>query len=433
MLPFENSQAFAQHLDGQDPLNNFRQRFHHPEWNGKPAVYLCGNSLGLQPKSAADHVRIELEDWAKLGVEGHVHSRNPWLYYHHFVEKQTAALVGAASPGEVVVMNALSVNLNLMMVSFYRPTPSRYKILLEAKAFPSDQYAAEMQARFHGYDPEQAVLELPLRPGEQTHQTEDILAFIREHGNEIALILIGGVNYYSGQFFDLKSIAEAGRQAGAVVGYDLAHAVGNVPLRLHDWGVDFAVWCSYKYLNSGPGGVSGVFVHDKHANRPDLPRFAGWWGNSEQTRFLMEPGFHPQPGAAGWQMSNAPVLPMAVNRASLDLFEEAGMDRLRAKSEQLTGYLEYLLNQIQNPDFRIITPTDPAQRGCQLSIQFRQRGKEVFEALKQAGIIADWREPDVIRVAPVPLYNRFEDVYLFARVLQGVMESTTADIQTTNQ
>ncbi|MBI1193303.1 MAG: kynureninase [Bacteroidetes bacterium] len=428
MLLFENSQVFARQLDEKDPLKHFRDRFHHPEWKGKPAVYLCGNSLGLQPKSAADYVRTELEDWARLGVEGHVHSRNPWLYYHHTVEHQTAALVGASSPGEVVVMNALSVNLNLMMVSFYRPTPSRYKILLEAKAFPSDQYAAEMQARFHGYDPEQAVLELPLRPGEQTHRTEDILAFIQEHGQELALILIGGVNYYSGQFFDLPALAAAGRAAGAVVGYDLAHAVGNVPLRLHDWEVDFAVWCSYKYLNSGPGGVSGVFVHHKHANRSDLPRFAGWWGNSEETRFLMEPGFHPQPGAAGWQMSNAPVLPMAVHRASLDLFAEAGMEPLRTKSEQLTGYLEYLLNQIQSSDFRIITPSDPAQRGCQLSIQFKQHGKEVFEALKQAGIIADWREPDVIRVAPVPLYNRYEDVYHFARVLQEVLEQASAEL-----
>ncbi len=428
MLLFEDTQVFAQQLDEQDPLKSFRDRFHHPEWNGKPAVYLCGNSLGLQPRSAADYVRTELEDWARLGVEGHVHSRNPWLYYHHTVENQIAALVGASSAREVVVMNALSVNLNLMMVSFYRPTPTRYKILLEAKAFPSDQYAVEMQARFHGYDPEQAFLELPLRNGEQTHRTEDILAFIREHGQELALIMIGGVNYYSGQFFDLPAIAAAGREAGAVVGYDLAHAVGNVPLRLHDWDVDFAVWCSYKYLNSGPGGVSGVFVHDRHADRPDLPRFAGWWGNSEQTRFLMEPGFVPQPGAAGWQMSNAPVLPMAVHRASLDLFAEAGMERLRAKSEQLTGYLEHLLNQIQSADFRIITPTDPAQRGCQLSIQFRQRGKEVFEALKQAGIIADWREPDVIRVAPVPLYNRYEDVYHLARVLQEVMERATASV-----
>jgi len=423
MLLFENSLDFARKLDELDPLKSFRERFHHPELNGMPAIYLCGNSLGLQPRSAADYLRVELEDWARLGVEGHVHSRNPWLYYHHTVARQTAALVGAASVDEVVVMNALSVNLNLMMVSFYRPSPSRYKILLEARAFPSDQYAAEMQARFHGYDPEQAILELPLRPGEQTHRTEDILAFIREHGHELALILIGGVNYYSGQFFDLAAIAAAGREAGAVVGYDLAHAVGNVPLRLHDWEVDFAVWCSYKYLNSGPGGVSGVFVHEKHAHRPELPRFAGWWGNAEQTRFLMEPGFHPQPGAAGWQMSNAPVLPMAVHRASLDLFAEAGMDALRTKSERLTGYLAYLLNQIQSPDFTIITPAEPARRGCQLSIQFRQGGKAVFEALKAAGIIADWREPDVIRVAPVPLYNRYEDVYRFARVLEQVLNS----------
>ena len=425
MSSFQNSLEFARQQDEQDELRGFRDRFLHPLLDGKQAIYFCGNSLGLQPRSVSQYVQAELEDWASLGVEGHVHSRNPWLYYHHFMEEQVAAIVGAASPKEVVVMNTLSVNLNLMMVSFYRPTIKRYKILLEAHAFPSDQYAAEMQARFHGFDPKDAILELPLRPGESTHRTEDILEYVDKNGDDIALILIGGVNYYSGQLFDMQAITRAGHEKGAMVGFDLAHAAGNAPLQLHDWDVDFAVWCTYKYLNSGPGGVSGVFVHERFANRPDLPRFAGWWGNDEKTRFLMEPGFHPQEGAGGWQMSNAQILPMAVHRASLDLFAEAGMDRLRKKSLQLTGYLEYLLNQIGSDEFQIITPTNPAERGCQLSIQFHQRGRAFFEALGKAGIIADWREPDVIRLAPTPLYNSFEDVFRLAEALKQIARTST--------
>ncbi len=423
MTPDHLSLEHARALDAADPLRDFRKQFHHPHSEGRELIYLCGNSLGLQPIKAADYVREELEDWARQGVEGHMHGRHPWFGYHHTVAGQLAALVGASGPGEVVAMNALTVNLNLMMVSFYRPTRERYKIALEARAFPSDQYAAEMQARYHGFDPAEAVVEFPLRPGESTHRTQDILAWLEEHGSSVALVLLGGVNYYSGQFFDLEAIARAARRAGAVVGFDLAHAVGNVPLHLHDWGPDFAVWCSYKYLNSGPGGVSGVFVHERHAHRSELPRFAGWWGNDEATRFRMEPGFHPQPGAAGWQMSNAPVLPLAVHRASLDLFEQAGMDRLRAKSLQLTGLLEELLLALPDAPFAIITPRDPGQRGCQLSLQFRHGGKAWFDALSRAGIIADWREPDVIRMAPAPLYNRFEDVWRVAEVLRSHAQS----------
>lgn len=416
--------ARARALDAADPLAPFRDRFHHPVIDGREVTYLCGNSLGLQPVAARAALETELEDWARLGVEGHLHARHPWFGYHHEVEALLAELVGAR-PGEVVAMNALTVNLNLLMVSFYRPTRQRFKILLEAKAFPSDQYAAEMQARFHaaahGFDADAAVVEVPLRPGEHHHRPDDVLEAIREHGPELALVLIGGVNYYSGERFDLRAITEAGHAAGAAVGFDLAHAVGNVPLSLHDDGPDFAVWCSYKYLNSGPGGVSGAFVHQRHALRPELPRFAGWWGNDEATRFLMEPGFHPQPGAAGWQMSNAPVLHLAVHRASLELFAEAGFARLREKSLALSGLLREGLEAIPDGGFTVITPAEPERRGCQVSILTDDRGKAVFEALTREGIVADWREPNVIRLAPVPLYNRFEDVARFTAVMRRVL------------
>ncbi len=429
-LPAFMAQALerARAGDAADPLAHFRDRFHHPNMVGDTrhdeVIYLCGNSLGLQPKAAREALETELEDWARYGVEGHLHARHPWFYYHHEVEGLLAELVGARTE-EVVAMNALTVNLNLMLVSFYRPTAKRYKILLEAKAFPSDQYTAEMQARFHakaqGFDPEKAVVEIPLRDGEHHHRPEDVLAAIAEHGEELALVMIGGVNYYSGQFFDLKAITEAGHAVGAQVGFDLAHAVGNVPLELHDQGPDFAVWCSYKYLNSGPGGVSGAFVHERHANSPELPRFAGWWGNAEKTRFQMQPGFHPQSGAAGWQMSNAPVLNIAVHRAALELFREAGFARLREKSLALSGLLRECLEAIPNGGFELITPREDAQRGCQLSILTDHRGKAVFEALTAEGIIADWREPNVIRLAPVPLYNRYEDVVRFAAVMAQVL------------
>lgn len=423
MTAFVDSLDFARQMDREDPLQHFRERFLFPEISGREAIYFCGNSLGLQPKSAEAYLRVELEDWARLGVEGHVQSRHPWLSYHRELAENSARLVGAATASEVVVMNTLSVNLNLLMVSFYRPEGKRRKILMEAQAFPSDQYAAEMQAKFHGLDPAEAVAELPLRKGEYTHRTEDILEYVEQNGEEIALLLLGGVNYYSGQFFELRAITAAARAKGITVGIDLAHAAGNVPLQLHEDGIDFAVWCSYKYLNSGPGGVSGVFVHERHGRRPELPRFAGWWGNEEKTRFLMQPGFVPQEGAPGWQMSNAQIFPMALHRASLDIFAEAGIDRLRAKSIRLTGYLEFLLDALESSDFEQITPRDPAQRGAQLSLRFKTNGRRYFDALTAAGIVADWREPDVIRVAPVPLYNRFEDVYQLASTLRQIARS----------
>lgn len=402
-------------MDATDPMASFRSHYHIPQHDGKDAVYLCGNSLGLQPKKTRQYIEEELKDWETLGVEGHMHGRHPWFYYHHFLEESVARLAGA-SPLEVVIMNTLTVNLNLLMVSFYRPTKSRYKILMEYMAFPSDQYAMEMQVRYHGFDTADAIVEVKPREGEHALRTEDILQLIDEHRNELALVMMGGVNYYTGQLYDMATITKAAHDAGALAGFDLAHAAGNVPLHLHDWGVDFACWCTYKYLNSGPGGASGVFIHERHAHDATLPRFAGWWGNAEDTRFQMKKGFHPQPGAAGWQQSNAQILPMAAHRAAMELFDQAGMDALRTKSLALTGLLEELL-QIQPGKFHIITPADPAQRGCQLSILTGAGGRQLFDRLTASGVIADWREPNVIRVAPVPMYNSFEDVYRFAELM----------------
>ena len=400
-------------LDAADPLAAFRQEFHIPAGpDGRPCAYFCGNSLGLQPTSAAAAVAQELADWARLGVEGHFHGTSPWLHYHETLAEPTARLVGAR-PLEVVVMNSLTVNLHLLLVSFYRPTATRYKILLEGGAFPSDQYALESQARLHGLDPADALVELLPRPGEHTLRTEDIEARIAELGDSLATVLIGGVNYYTGQAFDMAAIARAGHAAGALVGFDLAHAAGNLPLHLHDWDVDFACWCSYKYLNSGPGGPAGVFVHERFAHRPDLLRLAGWWGHDPADRFQMKKGFRPMPGAAGWQLSNAPILPMAVHRASLALVDRAGgMAALRRKSEQLTAYLEHLIQGLDLPPdvLEIITPADPAQRGCQLSVLVHRRGRALFDHLAAQGVVADWREPNVIRLAPVPFYNSFADV-----------------------
>ena len=418
---YQATAAFAANLDATDELKDFRNRFHIPSANGKSLIYFCGNSLGLQPKSTRAYLEQELTDWQNLGVEGHLHAKNPWLYYHHFLTDATARLVGA-KPIEVVVMNSLTVNLNLLMISFYRPTAKRNKIMMEYMAFPSDQYAVENQVKFHGYNPNDAIIELMPREGENSIRTTDILAKIDEHKDELALIMIGGVNYYTGQLFDMATITSHAKNCSSdiVVGYDLAHATGNVKMQLHDWGVDFATWCSYKYLNSGPGGTSGVFVHEKHAENNLLPRLSGWWGNDESTRFKMQKGFIPQQGAAGWQMSNAQVLSMAAHRASLAIFDEVGMDKLIAKSKLLTGYLEFLLLNGKRKDFKIITPEDVAQRGCQLSIVMNENGKKTFDALTQNGVIADWREPDVIRVAPVPLYNTFEDVYRFAEIFHAV-------------
>ena len=418
---YQATAAFATNLDATDELKDYRNRFHIPSANGKSLIYFCGNSLGLQPKSTRAYLEQELTDWQNLGVEGHLHAKNPWLYYHHFLTDATARLVGA-KPIEVVVMNSLTVNLNLLMISFYRPTAKRNKIMMEYMAFPSDQYAVENQVKFHGYNPNDAIIELMPREGENCIRTADILAKIDEHKDELALIMIGGVNYYTGQLFDMATITSHAKNCSSdiVVGYDLAHATGNVKMQLHDWNVDFATWCSYKYLNSGPGGTSGVFVHEKHAENNLLPRLSGWWGNDESTRFKMQKGFIPQQGAAGWQMSNAQVLSMAAHRASLAIFDEVGMDKLIAKSKLLTGYLEFLLLNGKRKDFKIITPEDVAQRGCQLSIVMNENGKKTFDALTQNGVIADWREPDVIRVAPVPLYNTFEDVFRFAEIFHAV-------------
>ena len=425
-MTHKNTLEHARLLDSQDKLHQFRSEFHLPVIDGKEVVYFTGNSLGLQPKKAKEALDTELEDWAKWGVEGHFHARNPWYSYHELFAEDAASLVGA-NPNEVVLMNGLTVNLHLMMVSFFQPNKAsgRTKILCEAKAFPSDQYAIESQLRLHGLDPKENLIEIAPREGEHLIHHDDILSAIATHGEHIALIMIGGVNYYSGQVFDMKTITEAGHKAGAMVGFDLAHAAGNIELNLHDWGVDFACWCTYKYLNSGPGSVSGVFVHDRHANS-DMLRLAGWWGHDKSTRFQMEPGFNPISGAEGWQLSNAPVFNMAIHRASLDLFKAAGFENLRHKSRDLTNYLEFIIDGISSQsdqvNFEIITPRDEKDRGCQLSILAHGQGKSLFDHLMKEGVIVDWREPNVIRMAPVPLYNSFEDIYRFGEVLKAGIE-----------
>jgi kynureninase len=421
-MKFENSLAFAKKLDKQDPLKSFRSQFHFPKITGKTPLYLTGNSLGLQPKLTKKFVNEELSDWAKLGVEGHFHSRRPWLYYHKFSKKVLAQLVGA-KPIEVVAMNQLTVNLHLMMASFYRPTSTRYKIITEAGAFSSDQYAFESQLNLHGINPDDGLIELKPRAGEFTLRTEDIIQAIKENSNQVALVIFGAVQYYTGQFFDIAGITKAGKAAGAHVGFDLAHAIGNVPLQLHKHNVDFAVWCSYKYLNVGPGGVAGVFIHERHAKDFSIPRLAGWWGHNEKERFQMKKGFVPMPGADGWQLSNFPVLSGSALQASLQIFEKTDIKNLRKKSELLTGYLEFLLSEVDSEKkyFEIITPSGKDERGCQLSILMKKNGKNIFEKITRAGVIADWREPDVIRVAPVPLYNSFEDVFRFAELLRKLL------------
>ncbi|MCB9227421.1 MAG: kynureninase [Chitinophagales bacterium] len=414
---FKQDEQFALQLDKEDELASYRNEFYIPKVNGKESVYFTGNSLGLQCKKVATYIAQELEDWKELGVEGHFHGKNPWFSYHHFLTKPLAKIVGAKE-NEVVAMNALTVNLNLLMVSFYRPTKQRYKIIMEADAFPSDHYAIQQQVKFHGYKIDDAIVQLYPKENEHTLRTEDIVKTINQHKENLALVLLGGVNYYTGQFFDLKTITEATHNVGALAGYDLAHAVGNVPLKLHDWNVDFATWCSYKYLNSGPGGVSGVYINEKHTKDKDIPRFAGWWGHEEKTRFKMDKTFVPTQSAEAWQMSNAPVLSMAAHKASLELFNEVGMEKLRAKSEKLTAYLEWLILQ-NNFGFEIITPKNKEERGCQLSLLTGNNGKQLFEKLTKAGVIADWREPNVIRIAPVPLYNSFQDVWRFVEILKS--------------
>jgi len=419
---FQASKEFAAALSARDPMASYRARFHIPRMpDGADCVYLCGHSLGLQPKSVRGAIEQELQDWERLAVEAHLHARNPWLPYHEMLAGPTAKLVGAL-PIEVVVMNSLTVNLHLMMVTFYRPTPERNKILIEANAFPSDQYAVQSQIRYHGYDPATSLIEIGPRRGETSIRTEDIEERIAAEGERIALVLFGGVNYFSGQAFECARIASAGHAKGCVVGFDMAHAAGNLPLKLHDWDADFAVWCSYKYLNGGPGCVGGCFVHERHAHNPKLPRFAGWWGNDKQARFRMGPTFQAIPGAEGWQLSNPSILSMAALRASVDIFEEAGMERLRAKSEVQTAYLKFLLEQHPSDRFAIITPSDPAQRGAQLSLRLSKNGRAICDRLAKRGVLCDWREPDILRVAPAPLYNSFLDVFSFAENFLSAIE-----------
>ncbi|MET0753473.1 MAG: kynureninase [Pyrinomonadaceae bacterium] len=420
-MNYERGELFAQKLDATDLLKHFREKFYIPKQaNGEDALYFTGNSLGLQPKTVRAHIEQELKDWETLGVEGHFHAKNPWMPYHEFVTEQMANLVGARTV-ETVVMNSLTVNLHLMMVSFYRPTSTRYKIVIESGAFPSDQYAVQSQIKFHGFEVENSLIELKPRENEACLRMEDIERTIGENGDSIALIMLGGVNYYTGQAYDMRRISEIGHEIGAIVGFDLAHAAGNIELKLHDWNADFAVWCSYKYLNAGPGGIAGCFVHERHAGDFDLPRFAGWWGHDKATRFLMGDKFVPMPGAEGWQLSNPPIFQLAALKASLDVFEEAGIKALTEKSKKLTGFLEFLLGEIKDERISVITPSNADERGCQLSIRVKNSDKTLYKALTDKGVIADWREPDVIRVAPVPLYNSFTDVYKFTEVLKNCL------------
>jgi kynureninase len=422
-MNYEYSESFAREMDAQDSLSRFRDRFHFPKVNGTEAIYLCGNSLGLQPKTAKENIEKELNNWADLAVDGHFHGEDAWLYARKKSKPALAEIVGAHEH-EVVAMNNLSVNLHLLMVSFYRPTKERYKILVEAGAFPSDQYMLESQIKFHGLDPEHALVELAPRAGEHTLRTDDIISEILKHGATLAMVNIAGLQYYTGQLFDMKAITEAAHSVGALAGFDLAHAAGNAVLRLHEWDVDFASWCSYKYLNSGPGNISGIFVHERFAERPDLPRFAGWWGHDEGERFRMEKGFIPMFGADGWQLANTNILALAAHQASLDIFQEAGIENLRTKSERLTAYLEFLILKISGESgvLEIITPNIPAERGCQLSLLIHRGGKAVFDEWYQQGVVGDWRNPNVIRLAPTPLYNSFLDVFRFAQILEQSLQ-----------
>jgi kynureninase len=418
---FENTLSFAQQADQNDVLRNFRNEFYIPSHNGHEAMYFTGNSLGLQPKAAEAALRTELEDWKNLGVEGHFQGKNPWFHYHKFLTENAALVVGA-KPLEVVVMNQLTSNLHFLFVSFYRPDAKRFKIIMEVGAFPSDMYLVESQVRYHGFNPDEAIIEVKPRDGEHALRHEDIIATIDDHKDSVALVFFSGVQYYTGQVFNIEAITKKAHEVGAVAGFDLAHAAGNIDLQLHQWQVDFAAWCSYKYLNSGPGSVGGVFVHENHAYNKELPRFAGWWGHNENERFKMLKGFDAEAGAAGWQLSNAPVLSMAVHKVSLDIFAKAGMSKLVEKGKQLNAYLNFVINEAitANPtlELNIITPQAP-ERGCQISVLTGDNGKQLFDFLTQNGVIADWRNPNVIRMAPVPLYNSFEDIYRFGQILQS--------------
>ncbi len=415
---FESTLAFAKKWDSTDPLRRFRKHFFFPSIGKKESVYLCGHSLGLLSDKVTPAIHGELADWKKYAIKGYRQAKNPWLVYQHGFQKSLAEIVGC-KPAEVTVMNTLTVNLHLLMLSFYRPTPSRCKIIMEAGAFPSDQYMVETQVRFHGLEPKDAMIEIFPKPGQKTLSTSDVLETIERYKDEVAIVLFSGINYYTGQLFDIKAITEAAHEAGAIAGFDLAHVAGNVPVLLHDWNVDFAAWCSYKYLNGGPGAAGGLFVHEKFTPDPALPRLGGWWGNDEATRFEMKKGFVPQAGAAGWNMSTAQVFNMVSLKASLKYFDKAGIQNLRAKSLALTGYLEYLLKRLTHLDLEIITPAEPAARGSQLSIYFKKDCGKIFDSMLQQGIVVDYRAPDVIRVAPAPLYNSFKDIYKLYEVLKN--------------
>ena len=424
-MTFQNTREFAQQLDAQDELKHYRNEFLFPQHNGKNVIYFTGNSLGLQPKRTKKYVDEVMNDWSNMAVEGHFYAEKPWWDYHERFANPLSKLVGA-KPSEVTVMNTLTVNLHLLMVSFYRPTKTRYKIICEEKAFPSDQYMFQTQVNFHGYKADDAIVEIKRREGEHNIRLEDIIAKINEVGDELALVLIGGVNYYTGQVFDMKAIAEAGHKIGAMVGFDLAHAAGNIKLELHDWNIDFAAWCSYKYMNSGPGNASGCFVHEKHHANKDLSRFGGWWGHNKERRFIMEPEYNPIVGADGWQISNLPILSLAPYLASVEMFAEVGMERLISKRNQLTAYLEFILHEIDKEidgtEFEIITPANQEERACQLSVFLHGQGRSLFDYLMKNGVITDWREPNVIRLAPAPFYCSYEDMYDFGQILkQGIL------------
>ena len=420
-MQYSNSLAFAKEQDIEDKLSYLREQFHIPkDKNGNDWLYFTGNSLGLQPKQTQQYIQQELDDWANYGVEGHFEAKNPWMPYHEFLTEKMAKIVGA-KPLEVVIMNTLTTNLHLLMVSFYQPTKTKYKIVIESDAFPSDRYAVQSQLKFHGFDAEEGLIEWKPREGEELLNIEDLEQIVSEQGDEIALLLIGGVNYYTGQYLDLKRIAKIGHAKNCMVGIDLAHGAGNISPELHSSGVDFAAWCTYKYLNSGPGSLAGLFVHEKHAHNKDLPRFAGWWNHNKETRFNMRQPFDVMAGGEGWQLSNPPILSMAAIKASLDMFDKVGMGALRQKSEKLTGYFEFLINQIDTDRIKIITPSSPKERGCQLSIQVKNADKSLHKKLTENNIITDWREPDVIRCAPVPMYNSFEDVFRMVEILKGLL------------
>lgn len=424
-MTFENTREFARQLDSIDPLGAYRDEFIFPKHNGKNVIYFTGNSLGLQSHRARKYVEDVMDDWGNLAVEGHFYAQKPWWDYHERFANPLAKIVGA-KPSEITVMNTLTVNLHLMMVSFYRPTKTRYKIICEEKAFPSDQYMFQSQVNFHGFQTQDAIVEIKRRDGEHNIRHEDIIAKISEVGDALALVLIGGVNYYTGQVFDIEAVTKAGHEAGAKVGWDLAHAAGNIKLELHNWNIDFACWCSYKYMNSGPGNASGCFVHERHHGQNQIPRFAGWWGHNKERRFKMEPAFEPNDGANGWQISNLPILSLAPYLASVEMFDEIGMDKLIQKRNHITAYLEFILHEIDkevDSSFEIITPENPIERASQLSVFLHGEGRPLFDYLMQNGVITDWREPNVIRLAPVPLYCSYEDMYEFGQILKRGIES----------